>query len=608
VWTPSASLSNATIANPIATPTVVTTYTVVGTDINGCSATDSINVSLNGISISATASPAAICAGATSNLSVTGATNYTWTPSGSLSNATSANPVANPSNTTTYTVIGSDAASGCADTTTVTLTVNALPNVNAGATLLICAGSTANLSASGASSYSWTPTSSLNNPSIPNPTSTATATTLYTVVGTDVNGCSASDTVSVIVNPVPNANAGSNTSICNGTSTTLNATGGGTYTWLPSTGLSNPSIGNPIANPTTTTTYTVTVTSNFCSATSQVTVTVNSSPTATATTNNANICAGLSAQLTATGGGNYAWTPASSLSSSTIANPIATPTSTTTYTVIVSNVVGCSDTATVTINVTNAMSIASSSITPETCGSTNGVITTGAITGGNSPYTYSLNGGAPQTSPTFSNLTAGTYTITVTDAGGCATTQTVTVNQVLGVNAAFSANPPSGVMPLTVNMNNSSTGATNYIWDFDNGLNSTLTNPSTSYGQIGQYTVTLIAYNNNPACADTATVTVIVYDEVTMAIPNVFTPNGDGINEIFYVSTNGVTEITGTIFNRWGKKIFEWNGTPSTTLGWDGKINGNKAEDGAYYYIISAKGADGKEYNEKGYLQLINGK
>jgi gliding motility-associated-like protein len=93
-----------------------------------------------------------------------------------------------------------------------------------------------------------------------------------------------------------------------------------------------------------------------------------------------------------------------------------------------------------------------------------------------------------------------------------------------------------------------------------------------------------------------------------MAIPNVFTPNGDGINEIFYVSTNGVTEITGTIFNRWGKKIFEWNGTPSTTLGWDGKINGNKAEDGAYYYIISAKGADGKEYNEKGYLQLINGK
>lgn len=608
VWTPSSSLSNANIANPIATPTVVTTYTVVGTDASGCSATDSVNVSLNGITISATATPATICAGTTSNLSVTGATSYTWTPSGSLSNATIANPVANPTNTTTYTVIGSDAASGCADTTTVTLTVNSLPNVNAGATLLICAGATANLSATGAPNVTWTPTTSLNNPNIPNPTSTATATTLYTVVGTDVNGCTASDTVSVIVIPVPNANAGSNTSICNGSSTTLNATGGGTYSWLPSSGLSSTTIANPVANPTTTTTYTVTVTSNFCSATSQVTVTVNPAPIATASTNNASICAGTSVQLTATGGGNYSWSPSTGLSSTTIANPIASPTTTTTYTVIVSNVVGCSDTATVTINVTNAMSIGSSSITPETCGSTNGVITTGAITGGNSPYTYSLNGGSSQASATFSNLAAGTYTITVTDAGGCATTQTVTVGQVLGVNAAFSATPPSGVYPLNVNFNNSTTGATNYVWDFDNGLGSILTNPSTSYGQVGQYTVTLIAYNNNPACADTATFTIDVYDEVMLGIPNVFTPNGDGINDIFFVSANGVTEISGTIFNRWGKKVFEWKGAPSTSLGWDGKINGNKAEDGAYYYIIDAKGSDGKDYNEKGYLQLINGK
>ncbi len=604
-WTPAASLDNATIGTPTATPTATTTYTLTVTDGIGCTATDTATVIIS--NSNANAGPTvSICNGTSTTLNATGGATYTWASSPSLSNLNVANPIANPTTTTTYTVTIDD-ANGCIATDTVTVTVNALPTVNAGATLLICAGATANLSATGATNFSWTPASSLNDPNIPNPTSTATTTTLYTVVGTDVNGCSASDTVSVIVNPVPNANAGSNTSICDGSSTTLNATGGGTYSWLPAAGLSNTTIANPIANPTTTTTYTVTVTSNFCSDTSQVTVTVNPNPIAGASTNDATICAGASTQLTATGGGNYTWSPTTGLSSSTIANPIASPATTTTYTVIVSTTFGCSDTATITINVTNAMSIASSSITPEICGSTNGVITTGAITGGNSPYTYSLNGGTSQTSETFSNLTAGTYTVTVTDAGGCTATQTVTVNQVLGVNAAFSATPPSGVLPLNVNMNNSSTGATNYIWDFDNGLNSTLTNPSTSYGQVGQYTVTLIAYNNNPACADTATVTVIVYDEVTLAIPNVFTPNGDGINDIFYVSSNGVTEIAGTIFNRWGKKIFEWKGSPSTTLGWDGKINGNNAEDGAYY-IIDAKGADGKDYNEKGYLQLINGK
>ena len=607
VWSPAASLSNSTIQNPAATPSTATTYTVVGTDSNGCSATDSVNVSLNGLTIATTASATTICAGNSSNLSVSGATSYVWTPAGSLSNATSANPVATPTTTTTYTVIGNDATSGCADTTTITITVNGLPTVNAGATLLICAGATANLSATGATNYLWTPTTSLNNPNIPNPTSTATATTLYTVTGTDLNGCSASDTVSVIVTPVPTANAGNNTSICLGSSTTLNATGGTSYSWSPSTGLSNPTIANPVASPTTTTTYTVTVTSNFCSATAQVTVSVNPVPTAGASTTNANICAGASTQLTATGGGNYAWIPTTGLSNSTIANPIASPSTTTTYSVIVSNVTGCADTATVTINVTNAMSIATSAVTPETCGDIDGTITTGAITGGNTPYSYALNGGASQSSSTFNGLAAGTYTVTVTDATGCTSSTTVSVNQVLGVNASFTANPPTGVYPLNVVFSNSTSGATNYIWDFDNGSGSTLTNPSTVYPTVGQYTVTLIAYNNNPACADTATFTIDVFDEVLLAIPNVFTPNGDGNNDFFFVRTSGVTEISGTIFNRWGKKITEWNGTPSSTLGWDGKINGNAAADGAYYYIIKATGADGKDYEEKGYLQLING-
>jgi len=610
VWSPGATLSDSTISNPIATPSSPTTYTVVGTDVNGCVNSNTITVVLNGINISASATSNTICAGTSTNLSVSGATAYVWSPATGLSSTTIANPIANPTTTTTYTVIGNDAASGCADTTTITITVNSLPLVDAGATLLICSGSTANLSVTGANSYVWTPAGSLNNPNIATPISSATSTTLYTVVGTGLNGCTNTDTVSVIVQPVPAANAGNNTSICEGQSTTLNATtnGSGTFSWSPSSSLSNSSIANPVASPTTTTTYTVTVTSSICSATSQVTVTVNPVPVASASTSNSSICAGNSTQLNATGGGTYSWSPSAGLSSATSANPTASPTSTTTYTVTVSTALGCTATATVTINVINALSIGNSTVVAETCGSNNGSITTGAITGGNPPFTYSLNGGASQSANTFTNLLAGNYTITVTDASGCAATQNVTVNQVLGVNASFTATPPSGVHPLLVNFTNTTTGATDYSWDFGNGSFSTLTNPSTTYGQEGQYTVLLVAYNNDPTCADTATFTIFVFDEIVLEVPNVFTPNGDGVNDIFFVRANGVSKIEGEIYNRWGKKIATWSGTPSSTLGWDGKINGNAAEDGAYYYIIKAQGSDGKEITEKGYLQLVNSK
>ncbi len=611
-WSPAGSLSNPNIANPIASPSSATTYTLVGTDGNGCSATDSVSVSLNGIVVNVTASSNTICLGNSSNLSATGAGaggTYSWSPATGLSSTTSANPVATPTATITYTVIGT-ATSGCADTAFVTLTVNPLPVVDAGTALAICTGQTANLSATGAGaagSYLWTPAGSLNNPNIANPISSATSSTVYTVTGTDANGCSSSDTVSVIVHSVPVAGAGSNTSICLGSSTTLNGTGGGTYSWSPGTGLSSTTIANPVATPGTTTTYTVTVSNSGCTNTSQVTITVNPVPTASAM-GNASICAGSSTSISASGGTFYSWSPTSGLSSPTSATTNASPTSTTQYIVTVSNSFGCSDTASVWIIVSNAMSISGSTVTPSVCGNTDGSINVGTVSGGTAPLTYTINGSGAQSSPIFTGLGQGNYNITVTDVNGCSTSQTYTVGHVNNVNAAFTATPPSGVSPLTVNFNNGSTGANNFIWDFGNGLGSGLTNPSTVYGNTGQYVVTLIAYNNTPNCADTATFIIDVYDEVVVIVPNIFSPNGDGNNDIFYVSTVGVKTVSGTIFNRWGKKVYEWNGTPSTTLGWPGTINGAKAEDGTYYYVIKAEGFDGKEYNEKGYLQLVGNK
>jgi gliding motility-associated-like protein len=175
---------------------------------------------------------------------------------------------------------------------------------------------------------------------------------------------------------------------------------------------------------------------------------------------------------------------------------------------------------------------------------------------------------------------------------------------VLGVNASFSANPASGTAPLTVNLANSSTGASGYIWDFDNGTGSLLTDPSTVYNVNGTYTVMLIAYNGTVACADTALLEINVFDQASMIVPNIFTPNGDGSNDIFKVISTGLKTVEGTMYNRWGKKIAEWSG--DANAGWDGKINGKAAQDGTYFYIIKGTGMDGKEFDAQGYVQLLN--
>jgi gliding motility-associated-like protein len=601
-WSPGATLNDSTIAGPVASPSSPTTYIVTGIDTNGCVSADTVLISLNGLTIT-TSATATVCMGDSTTLSVSGGLTYIWSPSATLNNDTISNPVATPIGTTTYTVIGT-AGTGCSDTAYVTVNVNSLPPVNAGTSLSICNGSNANLSVTGANTYVWSPAGSLNNPNIPAPIASPSTTTLYTVTGTDLNGCFAQDTITVVVHPIPSANAGSNTSICLGDSTTLNGSGGGTYNWTPAAGLSSTSIANPVATPTVTTTYTVTVMgSGFCTASAQVTVTVNAIPTATASAD-ASICNGGSTMLTVSGGTSYFWTPSAGLSSSTSASPTASPGTTTTYVVTASNAAGCTDQDTVVVTVSNALSIASSSVTDETCFDNDGSLTVGAITGGAGPYMYSLDGGASQSSNTFSSLSQGTYLVTVTDIAGCAATQNVSVGQIVNVDASFTANPPSGPKPLSVTFDNTSTGATSYFWNFGNTFTSVSTDPSTVYPDNGTYTVTLYASNGGAPCIDSATVTITVFEEMAIAVPNVFTPNGDSKNDMFEIQSTGVSELNGTIFNRWGKKIYEWNGDANS--GWNGTVNGNTAQDGTYYYILKIKATDGKETEQKGYVQLLS--
>ncbi len=243
-------------------------------------------ITVNALPIVAlTATPPAICNGDTTQLLATGGTVYSWSPSIGLSNAGISNPLANPSSSTTYTVLVTDANS-CKQTNNITVNVNNLPVTDAGATTAVCDGNSTTLQATATGSasytYSWTPSTGLSNSSISNPVATPTITTLYSVVVTDNNNCSSSDTVTVFVNSLPVADAGTGGQICDGGSVQLNANGGfSSYTWTPAASLANANTQSPTASPNSPTVYSVVVTdANGCTDDDTVSVDVNAQPNA----------------------------------------------------------------------------------------------------------------------------------------------------------------------------------------------------------------------------------------------------------------------------------------------------------------------------------------
>ncbi|MFQ5335831.1 MAG: gliding motility-associated C-terminal domain-containing protein, partial [Flavobacteriales bacterium] len=118
-----------------------------------------------------------------------------------------------------------------------------------------------------------------------------------------------------------------------------------------------------------------------------------------------------------------------------------------------------------------------------------------------------------------------------------------------------------------------------------------------TYGEPGTYEITLVVYDEN-GCPDSMTITIEVLLPSELTVPNVFTPNGDGINDVFTIKNTAIASMHGSIFNRWGRKIYEWDGTDNF---WD--ASGYNA--GVYYYIVTAVGVDMKEYELKGYVTVI---
>lgn len=394
------------------------------------------------------------------------------------------------------------------------------PTISPNAT--ICRSGSAQLNAGGGTIYTWKPAASLNNSNIANPIATPTVNTTYTVVVSNGN-CEDSATVSVNISPDPLANVSPNASICPNVGTQLVASGGNSYNWYPSTGLNTASGATVTASPATTTQYTVVAYSGNCTDTAEVTVTVLPAPIIYGP--DARICQGRSVQISASGGLTYNWSPSIGISSPYISSPVVSPTTTTVYTVVASN-------------------------------------------------------------------------------GQCTSTGYVTVTVVPLPKAiiATTTDNEENTAPMTVNFYDQSIGATTRLFTMYNPVQATYNhNFSYTYNEPGTYHVMLNVANAD-GCTDSTRVVIEVKPTSAIYLPNAFTPNGDGLNEVFKAVGHDIVEFEASIFDRWGNLVYRWN---EMNGGWDGTYKGELVQEDVYVWVVNARGIDGKHYQPKGQVSVV---
>lgn len=464
-------------------PAATTTYQVTGTDINGCTNTASVTVTLTTApAVVASAVSPSICLGGSTTISGGGALNYTWDNGLGAGSSFLVNPVA----TTTYHVTGSS-ITGCSATADVTVTVNTVPVISASASLpTVCSGNLTTISASGGANYNWDGLGTNSSYSV-----TPITTTTYTVTGTSTEGCSNLATVTINVNALPSITAAATDPLlCIGETTPLTAGGGSNYTWDNGLGAG----ASQSVNPAATTTYNVTGTDgNGCSNIAGVTVTVNNLPSIAAAADFPSLCIGESAQLTASGGSTYTWD--NGLGAGATQN--VTPAATTTYNVTGTDANGCENITAVTVTISAAPAVTAAADFTSICSGTSAILTGGGAV--NYLWDQGLGiGGSFTVSPTATT----TYAVTGTSASGCSNSAniTVTVNSLPTISASAVDAAICNGNSTTINAGGGST----YSWN--NGLGAGLSHIVTPAANT-TYNVTGTDING---CTGTANVLVTV--------------------------------------------------------------------------------------------------
>lgn len=432
-----------------------------------------------------------ICQGNSITLTGSGAVSYSW------DNGVSNGVAFAPSATTTYTVIGTS-ANGCAtNPASVAITVHTNPVVTANATsTVICSGASVTLTGDGALSYNW------SHSVVDGVSFSPSATTTYTVTGTDVNNCQGTADITVMVNQ-PNVIAiASTTDVCVGNSVTLSGDGAVSYTW------SDGVIDGVSFVPAATNTYTVTGTdANSCTNTANITITVNDLPVIGINASSTSVCAGSPTILTASGALTYQWMPGGL--SGTSVN--VSPTSLTTYTVTGIDANNCVADETIVITV---LDLPNTNIGPDSLWVCNGEQLLFELTNTTDIATYTI-----QTSFQSSTDAALSFVYngsnppalvqcTSTGTNGCVASQVVFLNNNSILN--LSQGIPTGSDPTyTFHALFIPTNVTSWMWNFGDGTTAgAVTDPTHTFTTNGNYDVCLIAINDCDSVAACFNVTI----------------------------------------------------------------------------------------------------
>jgi hypothetical protein len=494
------------------------TYTVTITDANSCTATQSVTITEPSIMTTSIATQTNVSCNGGSNGSATitatggsGIYTYSWSPSGGTGNT------ANGLTAGTYTATITD-ENGCTATQSVTITEPLVLSASIGGQTEVSCNSGSDGSATvsvtggtGPYTYSWAPFGGTAD------TATGLAAGTYTVTITDSNGCTTTQSFTITEPTALVASASAQTDItCNGDangSATVAATGGTgsyTYSWSPSGGTADTATGLAAG------TYTATVTDqNGCSATQTFVINQPAAIIASAAAQTDVTCNGASngsATVTATGGTGaytYSWSPSGGTTNT------ATGLAAGIYTATVKDANGCSATQSFTISQPAALSVSVNVLTNVSCNSGSDAAATAIVTGGTGAYTYSWSP-AGGTADTATGLSAGIYTVTVTDANGCTANQSFTINQPTSLAATVTqtnvtcSGGNNGSATITVT---GGSGIYTYAWSPSGG------NAATATGlTAGIYNVTVTDSNG---CILTEIVTVTTAQDTTAPVPTV---------------------------------------------------------------------------------------
>lgn len=586
-WNNSSSVSDDAIANPFAYPSDTTTFTVTGTDINNCVNTDSIIVVVNPLPAVIAGVDTSLCINDSIVLSGIGAANNSWTPLNNIDDETTLTPTIFPI-ATGYFVLTTTDSNSCVNSDSALVTVNMLPPVDLGQDMEMCIGDSIQLQATGGVIYNWTDGTNLNDTTIANPYASNTTNETFVVIGEDSNGCINSDTINVTINALPIVDAGNDVQTCIGDSAVLNAIGAVDYIWDNGSILTADNIANPIAFPNDTTQYTVTGTdANNCINSDSVIVIINPLPIINAGIDQ-DICNGDITPLLVTGADTYVWTPSSSLDDPNIANPNANPDTTQMYIVTATDSNMCVNSDTVTINVFRISTI------PDTALCLGDSVQLDVF--GSPGIVYNWTPSAELSDNSIANPWATpsattTFTVSVADNDGCNDQADVEVTILTIPTTSFSYEVEPACEGIYVELTNTSTDADSYVWTFNNDSTTTEDHPSIIFDYGSEYIISLEGTNNN-GCFSRASTTDLADsfdDYYNIRIPNVFTPNGDGDNDIFSVEIPGklASCLDLKIYNRWGQLIYKSYGN---VVSWDGHTpDGATVSDGSYFYTIEIK-------------------